>query len=156
MPPIVLEHLNLELFPIGEVAVVAENDAEWRIYIERLRLFLAGRTCGRIAALADTGIAQQRAHISSAEHIAHQAVGFVHAECLTIAGCNARSIMTAMLQQKQRIVKQLVDRTMGNDADYATHGGLLNNDEDLISNMPHKIARQKRCCGSRSRFRKRT
>src|SRR3569833_973158 len=99
MPPIVLEHLNHELFPIGVVVVVAENDAEWRIYIERLRLFLAGRTCGRIAALADTGIAQQRAHISSAEHIAHQAVGFVHAECQTKTNYKTHNNMTAMLQQ---------------------------------------------------------
>src|SRR3569623_315242 len=126
VPAVILEHLNLELLPISEIAVVTEDDAERRVHIKRLCLLLAGGPGGRITALADTGIAQQRTHVSRTEHVAHQAVRLMHCERMSIAGCDARRILSSMLQQQQRIVDLLIDGTMGNYADYATHGGLLN------------------------------
>ncbi len=127
MATIVLEHLDLELLPISEIAVVRENDAEWRVYIEWLRFFFTGRRAGRrITDLTNTRIARQRTHVARTKHVAYQAVGLVHAKRVTGVGCNTRSILSAMLKQQQRIVDQLVDGTMRNDADYATHGGLLN------------------------------
>jgi hypothetical protein len=120
---VVLEHLLLELFPVGQVAVVRQRDAERRVDVERLRFFLARRTGGWIAAVADTGIALQRTHVTGAEHVAHQAVGLVHGEHAAVIGRDTRCILAAVLQQQQRVIQQLIDRLMGNDADDATHDG---------------------------------
>jgi hypothetical protein len=77
---IVAKHLDLELFTVGEIAVVSQRNAERRIDIERLRLLFTGRPCRRIAALPDAGVTQQRTHVPGAEYIAHQAIRLVHAE----------------------------------------------------------------------------
>jgi hypothetical protein len=42
-----------------------------------------------------------------------------------VIGCNARRILTAMLQQQQSVIQQLIDGIMRDDADDATHGALL-------------------------------
>ena len=72
-----------------------------------------------------------------------------------MTGCNSRRILAAMLQQQQRIVNQLVDRTMRDDAYNATHGGLLNKNNSKLY-MPRKIARQEGLYGARRSFGERT
>ncbi|MNT34700.1 hypothetical protein D3C72_1706940 [compost metagenome] len=105
------EHLLAQLLPVGQVAVMRQDHAIGRVHVERLRFFLAGcRASGRIAHLADTGGAGQAAHIAGAEDIAHQAVGLVHVESTAVGGGDAGSILSAMLQQQQAVVNQLVDR----------------------------------------------
>jgi len=39
---VILEHLDLELFPVGQVAVMRKRDAEWRIDVKRLGFFGTG------------------------------------------------------------------------------------------------------------------
>ena len=123
--PVVLEQFDLQLLAVGQVAVVRQDDAERRIDVERLRLFLAGGAGGRIAHLADAGIAQQRTHVARAKYISHQTIGLVHDEGIAVIGCDTRCILTAMLQQEQSIINQLVSGTMRNNTNDATHGGLL-------------------------------
>src|SRR5690606_12452514 len=68
----------------------------------------------------------QRAHVAGTEHIAYQPVGLVHGKGVAIDGGNTRRILATVLQQKKRIVDELVDGGMRDYADNATHGGLLN------------------------------
>jgi hypothetical protein len=119
------EQLILELGLVGQVAVVRQRDAERRIDVERLRFLFAGRTGGRIAAVADAGITHQRAHVTGTEHVAHQAVGLVHREHAAVVGCDTGRILAAVLQQQQCVVQQLVNGGLRDDADDATHGALL-------------------------------
>ena len=64
----------LQRLRVGQVAVVHEHDAERRVDVERLRLFLAvGVAGGRIAHLPEADVARQRAHVAGAEHVAHHA-----------------------------------------------------------------------------------
>jgi hypothetical protein len=51
----------------------------------------------------------------------------MHKKSVTVISCDARSILTAMLQEQQRVINKLICGILGSDADYATHGGLLNN-----------------------------
>ena len=117
------EHLVFQLLPVGQVAVVREHDAERRVHVERLGLFFARRGTGRrIAHLADAGGAGQAAHVARAEHVAHHAVGLVHVEIAAVRRGNAGCILTAVLQQQQAVIEQLVDRGLGNYAYDAAHG----------------------------------
>ena len=98
------EQFFLQLFLVREVAVVRQRDAERGIHVERLRFLFAGRAGGGIAAVADAGIALQRTHVTRAENVTHEAVGLVHREHAAVIGCNPRRILTAVLQQQQRII----------------------------------------------------
>ncbi|MNQ74601.1 hypothetical protein D3C85_893620 [compost metagenome] len=123
---VVLEHFQLQLFPVGQVAIVRQGDAEWRIHIERLCFLFARRTGRRVTAMADARRALQRTHVTRTEDVTHEAVGFVHGKHTAVIGRNPCRVLTAMLQEQQCIIEQLIDRLMGNDADDATHGVLLN------------------------------
>ncbi|NYH15252.1 hypothetical protein GGD41_002480 [Paraburkholderia bryophila] len=117
------EHLVFQLLPVGQVAVVREDDAERRVHVERLGFFFARRGTGRrVTHLADTGRAGQAAHVARAEHVAHHAVGLVHVKIAAVRGCDAGGVLTAMLQKQQAVIDQLIDRGMGNYAYDAAHG----------------------------------
>jgi hypothetical protein len=106
---------------------VAERDAKRRVDVERLRfLDEARRACGRVAHVRDADVAGQDCACSRAEDLAHHAVAFPHREARAVAGGNARRVLTAVLQQLQRVVQQLVDRSGGHNADDAAHEFLLN------------------------------
>jgi len=122
---VVAEQFFLQLFLVRQVTVVRQRDAERGVHVERLRFLFAGRAGGRIAAVADAGIALQRTHVPRAEDVTHEAVGLVHREHAAVIGCNPRRILTAMLQQQQCVIQQLVDGGLRDDADDATHGVLL-------------------------------
>ena len=117
-----LEELALQLFAVGQVAVVAERHAERRIDVERLRLGIGIRGAGGgIAAMADAGGAHEVAHVAGTEHVLHESRSLVHVENRTLAGDDARGVLAAVLQQQEAVVEQLVDRRMRDDADDATH-----------------------------------
>jgi hypothetical protein len=117
------EHLVLQLLPVGQVAVVREDDPERRVHVERLCLGFARRRTGRrIADLADAEGAGQAAHVARAEHVAHHAVRLVHVEIAAVRRRDARCVLTAMLQQQQAVIDQLVDRGLGNNTYDAAHG----------------------------------
>jgi len=56
------------------------------------------------------------------EHILHHAIALVHVERTAVAGNNARSILAAMLQHQQPIIKQLVGWLFADNADDSAHG----------------------------------
>jgi hypothetical protein len=96
------EQLGLQRLRVGEVAVVHQHDAERRVDVERLRLFLAVRVAGgRVAHLAQAHVARQRAHVAGAEHVAHHALGLVHEELAALLGDDAGRVLAAVLQQQQ-------------------------------------------------------
>jgi hypothetical protein len=76
----------------------------------------------------------------------------MHGKHITVSGCDARSILTTMLQQQQRIIDQLINGTVRDDANNATHGGLLNKNNSKLY-VPRKVARQKWFDGPRRGFR---
>ncbi|MNQ92744.1 hypothetical protein D3C85_1081780 [compost metagenome] len=119
------EHLLAQLFRVGQVAVVGQDDAVRRAHVERLGFFLARGGAGRrVAHLADAGRARQAAHVAGAEHIAHEAVGLVHVEGAAVGRGDAGCILSAVLQQQQAVIDQLVDRAGGNHADDTAHAAL--------------------------------
>src|SRR5690606_41634210 len=86
-----------------------KSDAKRRIHIKRLSLVDAVAGTRRwVTNLAQTAVARQRAHIAGTEDVAHESVRLVHIEELLMRGGNARRILTAMLQQQQAVVNQLV------------------------------------------------
>ena len=66
--------------------------------------------------------AGQAAHVARAEHVAHHAVGLVHVEVAAVRRRDAGGVLTAMLQEQQTVIDQLVDRGLGNYAYDAAHG----------------------------------
>src|SRR4030095_10777929 len=117
-----LEELALQRFAVGEVSVVAQRDAERRIDVERLRFAVGERRTGRrVATVPDAGIAEQIAHVTRAEHVADVARALPHVEYGALARGDARGILTAMLQEQQPVVEQLIDGRMSNGADDTAH-----------------------------------
>ena len=111
MAQVLETHVFIQLFGVGEVAVVRQHDAEGRAHIKRLRLGAAAGIAGcGIAHMRNAGAAGQIAHIAGAEHIAHHAFAFVHMKHIALNGDDARRILTAVLQHLQTVVKQLVYR----------------------------------------------
>ena len=54
-----------------------------------------------------------------------QAERLAAVECAVLVGLDAGGVLAAVLQYRQRVIDRLVDRTMGDDADDATHGNQL-------------------------------
>jgi hypothetical protein len=116
------EQLRLQRLRVGQVAVVRQRDAERRVHVEGLRLFLAvGIAGGGVAHLAQARGAGQRAHVAGAEHVAHHALGLVHEDLAALQGDDAGRVLAAMLQQQQRVVDQLVDRALADDPNDSAH-----------------------------------
>jgi hypothetical protein len=107
---------------IGQVAVVHQHDAEGRIDIEGLGLLLAVGVAGRrVADLTEPAVARQGPHVARAEHVAHQALGLVHIELAFLLRDDARRVLPAVLQQQQRVVDQLIDRSVTDNTNNSTH-----------------------------------
>ena len=122
MAQILPEHLFLQLRRVGQVAVVREHHAEGRIDVERLRFRRIGRRARRrIAAMGDTHVARQSAHVARAENVAHEAGALVHEKGVVLARGDAGRILSAMLQDHQPIVEQLVDRPVSHDSENTAH-----------------------------------
>ena len=116
------EQLGLEGVGIGQVAVVHQHDAKRRVDIKRLRLFFAEGIAGRrVTHLAQAAVARQRAHVAGAKHVAHHALGLVHEKLAFLLRDDARGILTAVLQQQQGVINQLIDRCVADNTDYSAH-----------------------------------
>ena len=68
-----LEHFA-EFARVGQVAVVREADAVWRVHVERLRFGGAVAAGGRVAHVAHADVALELLHVVLLEHVAHQAL----------------------------------------------------------------------------------
>ncbi|MFM2065281.1 MAG: hypothetical protein RLZZ584_190 [Pseudomonadota bacterium] len=103
------EQLGLERLGVGDVAVVHQHQAEGRVDVEGLGLFLAVGVARRgVAHLAQADIARQRAHVAGAEDVAHHAARLVHEELGAARGDDAGGVLAAVLQQQQCVIDQLV------------------------------------------------
>jgi hypothetical protein len=125
-----VEQLFAQVVGVGQVAVVDQHQAEGRVHIEGLGLFFVeGIACGGVTHLAQAHGAGQAAHVTGAEHVLHHAAGLVHEELAPVgpgagrddAGC----ILTAVLQEQQRVIDQLVDWRLGDHTHNAAHGSPL-------------------------------
>ncbi len=122
VPAVDVEELLGELARVRQVAVVHEHDAVRRVHVERLRLLLLARVAaGRVAHVTEAHGAEQAAHVARAVRLAHLTLGLLHVDDRAVAGRDAGRILAAVLQQRQRVVDLLVDRSRGDDADDAAH-----------------------------------
>ena len=115
---------------VGQVAVVHQHQTEGSVHIEGLSLFLVECIArGRIAHLAQAHRARQRAHVAGAEHVLDHAACLVHEELAPMrirAGRHdACCVLTAVLQEQQRVINQLIDGRLGNHTNDAAHGSPL-------------------------------
>ena len=118
------EQLGFERLRVGQVAVVHQHDAERRVDVKRLRLFLAvSIASSRVAHLTKPAVARQRAHVARAENVTHHALGLVHEELALLLRHNAGGVLAAVLQQKQRVIDKLINRCAADNADDSTHYG---------------------------------
>ena len=116
------EQLCLEGLRIGQVAVVHQHNTKRGVDIKGLGLFVAvGVASGRVAHLAQTEVARQRAHIAGAKHIAHHALGFVHEELAVLLGHDSGGVLPPMLQEQQGVINQLIDGRVTDKANDSTH-----------------------------------
>ena len=135
-----VEQLFAQGVGVGQVAVVNQDQAKWRVHVERLRLFFVERiACGGITHLTQTNRARQSAHVTRAEHIFDHATGLVHEElasvCIGACRHDTGCILTTVLQQQQRVIDQLVDWRLGNHSDDAAHGSPLQNKSQKLSGL---------------------
>ena len=99
-----------------------EHEPIGRIHIERLRLGGAVATGRRIAHMADADITPQLEHVLLAEDIAHQPLPLAHADKAIGDGDDARRVLAAVLQHRQRVIEPLVDGGSADDGCDAAHG----------------------------------
>jgi hypothetical protein len=91
---VLAEQVAFELLGVGQVAVVTQHDPERGVDVQGLGFGrVVGGTGGRVAAVADAGLAEQVAHVAGAEHVAHQAAALLHVEgtLLRVGHSRARS-----------------------------------------------------------------
>ena len=72
--------------------------------------------------MADTVIADKPLHLAFAEDVAHQTVVLVEKKAtIRVAGCNAGGVLSAVLQNGQRVIKRLVYIGFSDYSNNATH-----------------------------------
>ena len=107
---------------VRQVAVVREHDPVGSVHVERLGFLVRARaTLGRVTHLTDPDIAREVAHVARAKHVAHEPHGLVHVKVKSVERGNARRVLTAMLQEVQRIVDALVHRFPGHHGNDTAH-----------------------------------
>ncbi len=124
MAVILLRDEALELLGVHEVAVVGEADAVRRVHVERLRLRDRRAARGRITDVAEPDVAAELEHVPLQEHVADEAVALAHAEPARVVGHDARGVLAAMLQHRERVVDRLIHGLLPDDADESAHGSL--------------------------------
>ena len=121
MAPILADQHLRQFGGVGQVAVVRQADAIGCVHEERLRLRGSVATGGRIAHVADTDLAGELEHVLLFEDVAHEARAFARAQAPLEGRHDARGVLTAMLQHRQRVIESLVDRSGAHNADDAAH-----------------------------------
>ena len=113
MAQVFVAYILIQLFGIGQITIMCQNDTKRRADIERLGLCAAACITGsRIADMCNAGITYQVAHVSGTEHFTHHAFAFVHMKRAALCSHNACRILTTMLQHLQTVIQQLIDRLM--------------------------------------------
>jgi hypothetical protein len=74
-----------------------------------------------IAHVADSDVAFEFQHVLLLEHVAHQPRILAHEQFAVLRGHDAGSVLTAMLQHRQRIINALIDCTGAYHSDNSAH-----------------------------------
>ncbi len=72
--------------------------------------------------MRDADAAFQRGHPLGIEHIAHQAIGLLHAQAGAVGGGDAGRVLATMLEDGQAVIQLPGDVLVADDSDDATHG----------------------------------
>ena len=107
-PVFALDHFA-ELARVGEIAVVREADSVRRVHVERLGFRGVVAAGGRVADMAHAHVALELLHVVLLEHVAHQALALADEQLAVLDGRDARGILTAVLEHRQRVIDALVD-----------------------------------------------
>ena len=122
VPQVLAEQIVLQLLRVGEVAVMAEHDAEGGVHVERLRFRTRpGGAGGRITRVRDAGGAAQRPHVACPEHVAHHARALVHVKRGPFGRDDAGRVLAAVLQHQQPVIEQLIDLALCDDSNDSAH-----------------------------------
>ena len=116
------EQLCFQGVRVGEIAVVRHHQTKRSVDVKRLGLLFAVGVASRgVAHLPQAHITWQGAHISGTKYIAHHALCLVHEKLLTLLCHYACGVLAAVLQQQQAVVYQLINRSVTDHANNATH-----------------------------------
>ena len=121
MAPVLALQDFAQLAGIGEIAVVRQADAVGRVHVERLGFRGAVASGGRIANMAHAHVAPELLHVVLLEYIAHQPATLAHEQLAFGHGRDARRVLAAVLQHRQRVINALVDRAGSDDSGNAAH-----------------------------------
>ena len=121
MAMVVLLDEAFQLVGVHEIAVVREADPIRRVHVERLRLGQARAAGRRVAHVPQAHVAGELQHVPFLEHVADQAVALANAQPPAVVGHDACRILSAVLEDGERIVERLVHGFMANDSDESTH-----------------------------------
>src|SRR6185503_6964860 len=80
----------------------------------------AGR---RIAYVSDSRVALQLDHMLLLKHIANESASLAYVQFAFAGGGDAGGVLSAVLQNGQRVIDSLIDRAGSDDADDSTHVG---------------------------------
>ena len=115
MAQVFVAYILIQLFGIGQITIMCQNDTKRRADIERLGFCAAARiACSRIADMCNACITDQVAHITGTEHFAHHAFALVHMKYIAFGSNNTCCVLTTVLQHLQTIIQHLIDRLMTN------------------------------------------
>src|ERR1700692_71207 len=116
------EHFG-ELTRVRQIAVVAETNAVRRIDVERLRVLGAVGACGWVAHMSDADVAFELEHVLLLKYIADQPGVLAHEKFTGLRRHDSRRVLTAVLQDGQRVIDPLIDRTYTDHSDDSAHEG---------------------------------
>ena len=124
---VLAEELFGELARVGEVAVVDQDDSVRGVDVERLGFFFVGSgALRRIPHMAKADIAEQGAHVASAERLTHLPLGLEDVEdTVGLSRGDAGGVLTPVLKKQQCVVDLLVGVLLTDDTDDSAHGLLL-------------------------------
>src|SRR5690606_35844889 len=115
------KNIFTEFIRIDEIAVMRQRYTVRRVDVERLSQSRT-RTARRwIAHMTNPHIAQQALHMSGSEYILHQAIGFLLTHPAILTSDHASGILSAVLQDCQRIVNLHIHITLTHNTYNAAH-----------------------------------
>jgi hypothetical protein len=94
---------------VGQIAVVGNTDTIGRVNIKRLRQSWTRAAGRRITNMADANVTHQSCHMLIEEDISRQADAFANMKFTIVVGDNTSGILTAMLQDSQRIIEPYIN-----------------------------------------------
>src|ERR1700753_3800517 len=109
MPAVLASDDFSEFRSVCQIPVVCNANAVGCIDIERLSFGSCIATSCRVAYVTNAVVALQLQHVLLLEDIADEPTSLAGVQLAVDGGCNARSVLAAMLQDCQRVIDSIVD-----------------------------------------------